>query len=68
MVKITYNAARCKGCHYCVNAKQNQGVTPSGELNEAGYETVKFNEADCIACGSCYTVCPDYAIKIEKED
>lgn len=68
MVKITYEAYRCKGCHYCVNACPKKCVTPSGELNEAGYETVKFNEADCIACGSCYTVCPDFAIKIEKED
>ena len=22
----------------------------------------------CIACGSCYTVCPDYAITIIKKE
>ncbi len=68
MGKITYISSRCKGCHYCVEACPKECVTPSGEFNEAGYETVKFNEADCIACGSCYTVCPDYAIEVEKED
>ena len=68
MVKITYNAELCKGCHYCVAACPKKCVVPSGELNTKGYETVKFNEADCIACGSCYTMCPDYAIEIVKED
>ena len=68
MVKITYDAERCKGCHYCVNACPKKCVTLSGNTNSKGYETVVFNEADCIACGSCYTMCPDFAIMIEKED
>ena len=68
MVKITYDAERCKGCHYCVGACAKGCVTLSGEVNSMGYETVKFNEADCVACGSCYTVCPDFAIIIRKED
>lgn len=65
MAKITYSAARCKGCHYCVEACPKKCIAPSGKFNEAGYETVKFNEADCISCGSCYTVCPDFAIEVE---
>ena len=68
MVKITYDEQLCKGCHYCVATCPEKCVTPSGELNEKGYETVKFNEKDCIGCGSCYTMCPDYAITIVKED
>ena len=68
MVKITYDAERCKGCHYCVSACPKKCVTPTGEFNANGYEIVKFNESDCIACGSCYTMCPDYAITIVKED
>ncbi|MBQ3123202.1 MAG: 4Fe-4S binding protein [Firmicutes bacterium] len=68
MVKINYNASRCKGCHYCVTACPKKCVTPSGEFNGMGYETVVFNEAECIACTSCYTMCPDYAIEIIKED
>lgn len=68
MVKITYNATRCKGCHYCVYVCPKNAVSKSGEFNAKGYEMVKFNEADCIACGSCYKMCPDFAIKIEKED
>ena len=40
----------------------------TGEVNAKGYETVQFNEEACIACGSCYTMCPDYAIVVEKED
>ena len=46
MVKITYDAERCKGCHYCVAACPKKCVTPTGEFNGKGYETVKFNEAD----------------------
>ncbi len=68
MIKIIYNAERCKGCYYCMNACPKGCIAKSGNFNGKGYETVEFNEADCIGCGSCYTVCPDYAIQIEKED
>ena len=68
MVKIDYDAERCKGCYYCIEVCPKKCVTLSGAANVKGYETVKFNEAECIACGSCYKVCPDYAITIVKED
>ncbi len=68
MVKITYLAEKCKGCHYCVDVCPMKCISLTGEVNTKGYETVTFNEETCIACGSCYTMCPDYAIVIEKED
>lgn len=68
MVKITYEAERCKGCHYCVSFCPKGCIRPSGEINAKGYKLVSFDEEACIGCGSCYTVCPDYAITIEKEE
>ncbi len=68
MTKITYLAARCKGCHLCTSVCPKDCISKTGEFNAGGYETVAFNEEDCIACGSCYSICPDYAIQIVKED
>ena len=68
MVKVFYEAERCKGCHYCIDVCPKKCVTLSGDTNLLGYSTVQFNEEECIACGSCYAVCPDYAITITKED
>lgn len=35
--------------------------------NEKGYEPVVFDQSKCIACAMCYTVCPDYAIQVNRE-
>ncbi len=68
MVQIDYAHDRCKGCHYCIDVCPKKVISLSGELNDKGYETVKFDTSGCIACGSCYTVCPDYAITIIKRE
>lgn len=66
MEKIKLNTKRCKGCYLCVSVCPVKALSPSGELGEQGYETVKVDEEKCITCGSCYRMCPDYAIKILK--
>ena len=53
---------------YCIDVCPKKVISLSGELNDKGYETVKFDTSGCIACGSCYTVCPDYAITIIKKE
>lgn len=68
MVQIDYAHDRCKGCHYCIDVCPKKVISLSGELNDKGYETVAFDTEGCIACGSCYTVCPDYAITIIKKE
>lgn len=64
MEKIKLNTKRCKGCYLCVSVCPVKALSPSGELGEQGYETVKVDEEKCITCGSCYRMCPDYAIEI----
>lgn len=66
MEKIKLNTKRCKGCYLCVSVCPVKALSPSGELDEQGYETVKVDEEKCITCGSCYRMCPDYAIEILK--
>lgn len=66
MEKIKLNTKRCKGCYLCVSVCPVKALSPSGELGELGYETVKVDEEKCITCGSCYRMCPDYAIEILK--
>jgi len=40
----------------------------SGKANESGYNYIVFKEGSpCIACGMCYTVCPDVAISVYKD-
>ena len=67
MKKITYDSARCKGCHYCFANCPKQAISRSGVANDKGYEPVVFDEEKCIACGMCYNVCPDYAIEVHRE-
>ena len=66
MEKIKLNTKRCKGCYLCVSVCPVKALSPSGELGEQGYETVKVDEEKSITCGSCYRMCPDYAIEILK--
>ena len=66
MEQIKLNTKRCKGCYLCVSVCPVKALSPSGELGEQGYETVKVDEEKCITCGSCYRMCPDYAIEILK--
>ena len=59
----------CKGCGYCIKYCPKHILTAEDGLNAKGYVKVKVaNEADCIGCLSCSTVCPEAAISIIKED
>ncbi len=64
MAKIVMETERCKGCLLCVSVCPVGALSPSGELGEKGYETVKVDEDKCIQCGSCYRMCPDYVFEI----
>jgi len=68
--KITIDSEICKGCYLCINACPQNVITISKKANISGvypaiYSTVsKKNATSCIACGSCYQVCPDLAIEV----
>ncbi|AWI04391.1 4Fe-4S binding protein [Clostridium drakei] len=64
MEKAKANTKRCKGCYYCVKACPKEAITVSDEVNLKGYAVIKVDEEKCIACGMCYTVCPDYVFEL----
>jgi len=59
---------RCKGCLLCVRSCPTKVLAADTSPNSWGYYPVKAVQADkCIACGSCYQVCPDVAITVYRE-
>jgi len=59
---------RCKGCKFCVEFCPRKCLEVSTKFNEKGYHPpVLKNEADCIACGFCELICPDFAIYLEEK-
>jgi len=58
---------RCKGCSLCVRSCPTKVLEIGGEPNSWGYYPATVAHEDkCIACGNCYTVCPDVAITVYK--
>ncbi|MBN2875299.1 MAG: 4Fe-4S binding protein [Spirochaetales bacterium] len=65
--KPVVDRERCKGCLLCVRACPTKVLAADVEPNSWGYYPVKVVAEDkCIACGNCYTVCPDVAITVYK--
>jgi 2-oxoglutarate ferredoxin oxidoreductase subunit delta len=59
---------RCKGCLLCARSCPTKVLDADSEPNSWGYYPVKAVAMEkCIACGNCYTVCPDVAITVYKE-
>jgi len=71
-VKIKIDKEKCKGCGLCVNfcPKEDVLYMSKKETNKKGYQFVKKKknyQSNCLACGSCYIVCPDACIEIIKD-
>lgn len=59
---------RCKACDRCIDVCPRGCFEHSGKSNDAGYDYVEFKDgAECIACGMCYTVCPDIVLTVYKD-
>jgi len=67
---VVVDAEVCKGCNLCVVACPQRNLSLSTTLNRNGYHPAVFSyhgeRGECTACGICYWVCPDYAIKEVK--
>ena len=63
--KAKPDTSLCKGCYLCIGACPKNCIALSGEVNKQGYEYVVVDEENCIGCGQCYVMCPDYVFTIE---
>jgi len=69
MPKVTFREERCKGCALCIAACPVKIISFADRLNAKGYKPATVTEdkmKDCIGCGSCYRMCPDCVITVEK--
>jgi 2-oxoglutarate ferredoxin oxidoreductase subunit delta len=58
-------AERCKGCQVCVHFCPQEVLMISDERNAKGYRIpmmVEGSAAECVHCGFCTLVCPEFAI------
>jgi 2-oxoglutarate ferredoxin oxidoreductase subunit delta len=63
--KVIIDRERCKGCYLCIRACPVKVLEADREPNSTGTYPVKAaNLEKCIACGSCFEVCPDVCLEI----
>ena len=68
VTKVILDMSRCKGCFLCASVCPKGVLTPSKELSAKGFGLIHLNEdKECIGCGSCYKLCPDYCIEIAEQ-
>ena len=66
--KIRVDETLCKGCYYCVDACPKMVLAVSKKLGPKGYIVVEaVKPEECIECGLCEKVCPDFAISVKKK-
>lgn len=66
MGKMILHQERCKGCYYCVTSCPKKALTVSSKQNAKGYSYVEVDEEKCVACGTCFDVCPDFVYEIAE--
>jgi 2-oxoglutarate ferredoxin oxidoreductase subunit delta len=70
-IRITYGivhiiAERCKGCGFCIEFCPRDLLLISTHPNSKGYFPPEVHDdLDCINCGLCELLCPDFAIFVE---
>ena len=68
MAKVILDESRCKGCYLCSSVCPRDVLIPSTKLGAKGFEIVQIDESkECIGCGACYKMCPDYCLEIMDE-
>ena len=66
MAKVKVDFSRCKGCFLCASVCPKEVLIPSKELGPKGFGMIQLDDTkECIGCGACFKMCPDYCIEIE---
>jgi 2-oxoglutarate ferredoxin oxidoreductase subunit delta len=64
-VTIAVNESLCKGCEICVNECPTDVFEMSGEGSSA--IPVPERPDDCVDCGKCELLCPDFALEVRSD-
>ncbi len=64
MEKVLTKPDRCKECVLCVVACPKKAISFSEDINKVGNRYTIIYDEKCIACGICYTICPDGVYEI----
>lgn len=61
---------RCKGCGFCIEFCPNGCLKQSKRFNVKGYHPPElvFQADDCVDCGLCSLICPEFAIFTELRE
>ncbi len=63
--KVNIDRDMCKGCYLCVRACPTKVLAADSQPNASGtYPALAKYMEKCIACGSCYQVCPDVCFEV----
>jgi 2-oxoglutarate ferredoxin oxidoreductase subunit delta len=63
--KIVIDRELCKGCYLCIRACPVKALEEDTVSNSTGtYPSKLAGPEKCIACGSCFEVCPDVCIEV----
>lgn len=69
--KIYLIVERCKGCNLCIEFCPKEVLAESNAYNKKGYhppELVEISgEKECVSCGYCSLICPEFAIYAESK-
>ncbi|WP_409200914.1 ferredoxin family protein [Methanobrevibacter sp. DSM 116169] len=49
----------CKACERCIMDCPLKVLELSEDLNDNGYQYVKYTGENCNGCGNCYYACPE---------
>ena len=68
MARIIVDEKVCKVCSMWINACPKNIIALSKDrLNAKGYHPAELiDEAACVGCAACATMCPDTAITVER--
>jgi len=68
--KVNIIENRCKGCGFCIEFCPNGCLKESKRFNAKGYHPpeVLSDAEDCVECGLCSLICPEFAIFTELKE